>query len=446
MTQMQRELLYSIDTSTLTKCDIRLLNHLIGTFPLWHTMDIGRLLCARAVQRWCRTHDVDVDVRSLQRVVSAIVQCRPGLEEEGFDDEITPILPHVTGELRPPKSACSFFENAFVPDNNKEEVTYQWHDYLTMQKGLSSLHRRQMWDALVNLLHCARVSFFEKNRVRPTLAQCLQYVTGPVVLNFLVGLAHKSVINTWNHATTPSIVVRHIVAINHARAVGLLPNLQCNICRKHVMSIAHGMRGSMNRLIDVRALHGRKTYNADEIKQLYNVCKSAKDRLLLLLLSRVGLRNTALRSLMVHNVCHDHGIAMEKGQRLHQFHIDAETHRTFTDYIATEHPNIVGKLRSQYVFPYVNSSTHCVDVDSCMSPKQLHRWLQLLARRAGVQGCHVTIHSFRRYVVTALMQDGYNSIEHVARFVGHQSPATTQRYWLTDPHLLTKQLKLPWSE
>ena len=192
-------------------------------------------------------------------------------------------------------------------------------------------------------------------------------------------------------------------------------------------------------------LHGRKTYNADEIKQLYNVCKPAKERLLLLLLSRGGLRNTALRSLMVHNVCHDHGIAMEKGQRLHQFHIDAETHRTFTDYIATEHPNIVGKLRSQYVFQYVNSSTHCVDVDSCMSPKQLHRWLQLLARRAGVQRCHVTIHSFRRYVVTALMQDGYNSIEHVARFVGHQSPATTQRYWLTDPHLLTKQLKLPWS-
>ena len=192
---------------------------------------------------------------------------------------------------------AALFENAFVPDDNKEEVTYQWHDYLTMQKALSSLHRRQMWDALVNLLHCARVSFFEKNRVRPTLAQCLQYVTGPV-LNIPVGLAHKSVIDTWNHATTQSIVVRHLVAINHARAVGLLPNLQCNMCRKHVMSIADGMRGSMDCLIDVCALHGRKTFNADEIRQLYNACQSAKDRILLLLLSRVGLRHTPQRSLM----------------------------------------------------------------------------------------------------------------------------------------------------
>ena len=137
-----------------------------------------------------------VDVRLLQRVVSAIVQCRPGLQEEEEHDGITPILPHVTGELRPPKSACSFFENAFTPDNNREEVIHQFHDHPTMQKGLSSLHRRQMWDGLVNFLQCARVSLFEKSLVWPTLAQCLQYVTGPVVLNFLVGLAQKSVVNT----------------------------------------------------------------------------------------------------------------------------------------------------------------------------------------------------------------------------------------------------------
>lgn len=83
----------------------------------------------------------------------------------------------------------------------------------------------------------------------------------------------------------------------------------------------------------------------------------------------------------------------------------------------------------------------------CLTPSQLHFWFRRLRARAGVDRPHATIHGFRHFLVTTLMEDKRNRLLDVAQFVGHRSPATTtQYYWHADVLALHHRLVFPWSE
>ena len=67
-----------------------------------------------------------------------------------------------------------------------------------------------------------------------------------------------------------------------------------------------------------------------------------------------------------------------------------------------------------------------------------------LASRAGLQGPHVHPHTCRHTVVQRLWYAG-NSLDRIARFLGHESPTTTGKYYLHLAHReLISHMVIPW--
>ena len=60
-----------------------------------------------------------------------------------------------------------------------------------------------------------------------------------------------------------------------------------------------------------------------------------------------------------------------------------------------------------------------------MTPGQIHHWFRQQCQRAHVGGPHVTLHGFRHFLVTVLMENGQNRVEDVSQYIGHRSVRTT---------------------
>lgn len=229
----------------------------------------------------------------------------------------------------------------------------------------------------------------------------------------------------------PTVIVRYIVAMNHFGDL-LWPDRRHNaFSRLQILRTIPRQGATLcgpPTAID-------QTYTREDIDALFRACQSRRDRLLLLILSRVGLRSAALRGLLVGHMSAE-GMALEKGGRWHRFFIDTDTRLCLEAYLAHEHPD----QRSPFLFP------HHTGYHKAMPASQLRSWLARLATRAGIVGVcpHITIHSFRRYVVTTLLESK-NSMEYVARYIGHASANTTSRYWMTSPTQLVGQMNIPWA-
>lgn len=176
----------------------------------------------------------------------------------------------------------------------------------------------------------------------------------------------------------------------------------------------------------------RLTYSKNEFQRLTDACQTNMDRLLLTILSQTGLRNSAVRNLTTACFTGDYGTALEKGRKWHTFPISESLKQHRDAYLQNDH-----RANSPFVFPDTRDPTHC------MTASQIRSWLKNLAARADVQGPHVTIHSFRRYVVTTLLLHG-NGMHQVMKYVGHTHPSTTVGYWCSHPNQLVQMMRVPW--
>lgn len=194
-----------------------------------------------------------------------------------------------------------------------------------------------------------------------------------------------------------------------------------------------------------------RTYRDDECQRLLATCGTDRDRLLMLLLQRVALRNTAMRTLRlcdvfntelgsVRTVCE----AAEKGGTTRRFCLDPESIHCLLAYVKNEYPapnRSTPTTGSAWLFPRSVTET-----DQCISPSQVHWWFRKLCRTANVSGPHCTLHQFRHYLVTRLMRNKLNTIENVSQWIGHTSVHTTcKHYWIVDVSDLHRRLVFPWS-
>ena len=189
----------------------------------------------------------------------------------------------------------------------------------------------------------------------------------------------------------------------------------------------------------------RRTYRDDECHRLLAACRTHRDRLLMLLLQRVALRNTALRMLhvcdvmegpvKVRAVCE----AVEKGGTIRKFCLDAQTVECLRDYLRIEFP-------TEYCFDTARLFPRSVQQpDEHLSPSQMHWWFQKCCHSAKVSGSHCTLHQFRHYLVTKLMSNTQNRIEDVSQWIGHTNVHTTcAHYWIIDIAELHNRLVFPW--
>jgi integrase len=205
------------------------------------------------------------------------------------------------------------------------------------------------------------------------------------------------------------------------------------------------------RLMPALTPHARRTYTAAECGALLAACQTQRDRLLLLLLLRVGLRNAALRRLALRDVTEEDpphapvtmGRAYEKGGVIRPFLLDPPLRECLAAYLNDEHNRLCTRAQwhTACVFPRCHTQP-----DHPMTAGQLHFWFGCLRRRAGVHGLHATIHGFRHYLVTTLMADRRNRLCDVSAWIGHRSVATTANcYWHTDVQEVHQRLVFPWT-
>lgn len=156
-----------------------------------------------------------------------------------------------------------------------------------------------------------------------------------------------------------------------------------------------------------------RTYTAAECTRLLEACGSRRERLMMMLLQRVGLRNAAMRRLTLGSVTEDlppHpprtvACALEKGGVLRQFvllqavdrspgpGVDPAMRSTLAEYLANEFhwpPARETSSRDQLcLFPRCHT-----EPTTPMTGSQIHFWFRNLCRRANVSGPHATIHGF----------------------------------------------------
>ena len=278
-------------------------------------------------------------------------------------------------------------------------------------RQIMGVYRYQIWAVLKTLL-------FDMSET------CHQPLT--CTLQKINDQSLKSWLNRVVIASGQSVARRYRNCIKHI--------LQSNVLGKDVANASSICTSNIILDADARmtATSRPQTYSDGEIKRLQAACVSRMDCLLLNLFVQTGLRSSAVRNLKVCNFTGSCGTALEKGRKWHTFPISPSLQQFRDEYFKNEHDTA-----SVWVFPDTRDSDHC------MTSSQIRSWLQKISKRAHVMGPHVTLHSFRRYVVTTLLLHG-NDMHQVMKYIGHTHPSTTVGYWCTQPESLIKLMKIPW--
>lgn len=359
---------------------------------------------------------------------------------------VTPLLCHATRDgvdtRLLPEGDQIFFRHWFADD----ELAY----LRTMQarmaaRGLTAGHTRQLWDAIRHLWQHASGG--------PGTARAEVDVTNPdTVWRWLLAVYRRRGGGDGG-LRLPSVCVR---ALGAARLVlevaggGWLPTRTEYTQRlRAVMCSEEPLRD----IVHTGGARGR-TYTPQEVADLLRACgDDPRDRLLMLLLQHVGLRNAALRQLRWRNITQaepphaprDVGEAVEKGGAIRSFVLrgDDSLCSALERYLAEYRATVVGWCwETACLFPRGHTQP-----DVPMTAGQIHYWFRQVAARAGVRGPHVTLHHMRHHLVTALLEQKENRPLDVAQFIGHRSLNTTvDWYWHVDPVRLHERLTLPWSK
>ena len=430
-----------------TAVDPKCIRAVVSTFPVHHAhidIDAELRLNHKRVQAWIhhglsgwcdndRQRAAIVEAAGYMANVPIVIR-EP--ESSSLGDDWDSRYRHHPVDI--PTHTALFFRLGFTR-SSEDDITNRFSVYLD-DNGITGQHRRQMWDTVCSVYRHARGTF----RSTPSHDECARMITRPFVTHIIRGTLVKAMGTQaafGPDGSPPTTVVRYIVAVNHARNAGILPAFTGPPLSRKSTMYALLNRTELSACIDKNRSHTRRTYTDEEIARLYGACESERDRVILLILSRTGLRNAALRTLLIRNCTSSEGMALEKGRRIHRFFIDDDIRTAIDSYLRTEHPEYTATEGDGGTYLFPDTGT----LRGFMTARQLNTWIHNLADRAGVRGEHTTIHSFRRYVVTKLMESK-NTITDVARYVGHTNPITTERYWITNPESLVAGMTLPWAD
>lgn len=164
-----------------------------------------------------------------------------------------------------------------------------------------------------------------------------------------------------------------------------------------------------------------------DVQRLQDACRSEQERLYLQLSMTTGLRTEALANLRVDDVwdaqrgCQrQRPMVTEKNSQVRTIMVTTKTADLLGRYLSTEH-----NKASAFLFP------------SRINPRLPYRTvartiLARICKRAGMP-C-LNHHKWRTYITDTAVGSGI-SVETVARFLGHRTPTTTYRYYLTNQQL-----------
>lgn len=142
---------------------------------------------------------------------------------------------------------------------------------------------------------------------------------------------------------------------------------------------------------------------------------NARERAIISLLLNTGLRISEVINLKLADLDESELKVKTKGARFRTIYLNDDTRRDIASYIG------VRKAGTDYLFTS-NTGTK-------LEQQSVNNSWAKLARKANVDK-HITSHSFRRLVVTEVVND--YGIAVAQKFIGHKSIATTARYYQAD--------------
>lgn len=307
----------------------------------------------------------------------------------------TPLLCHPSIDDVP--EACqAFFRHYFATD--ALEYIHTVRDRMR-RDNIGTTHGRQLWDSLRRLW----LFLTDEKSGRPFHRRILWQSES--VWAWLLGVYRRH--GGGDPQALPSVCLRALAAARLAQEIADAPH---RVARREYLARIH-IAACVEEPLRLRGANVRTagaagtTYTTEECARLLAACVGPRDRFLMLLLQRVGLRNAALRGLMWHELVDaapDHAV-----------HVVASTHEkggALRKFVLAQDPCLRDALKAHLqetlntapcwrwetacVFPH-----HVSEPDVPMSAGQIQYWFRCLSRRAGVQGSHVTLHHFRHYIV-----------------------------------------------
>ena len=183
---------------------------------------------------------------------------------------------------------------------------------------------------------------------------------------------------------------------------------------------------------------------AEEVTQLLMSCPSTprgiRERAILLLLIRLGLRAGDVAALRLNDICFQTATitVLGKGSRAVQLPLPQNVGEAVLEYLRAGRP----RVESGYVF--LRSMAPMRHFGEHLSAQAIKYVAQTALRRAGLQRPRRGAHVFRHTAACQMLRADV-SLEDIATVLRHRSVETTGIYAKVDIHLL-KQAAQPWPE
>jgi hypothetical protein len=167
---------------------------------------------------------------------------------------------------------------------------------------------------------------------------------------------------------------------------------------------------------------------------------STLDRLIFLLLLTTGIRVGGLVRIKLEHVAHvsgsdvaifDSGRSIEKGNKWFSFAIAPMVKSLMFEWLTTQRPAV----QSDYLFP--GGAQH-------MSTSNIRYRFNKIAAKAGVTGSYVHPHAMRHTFGHMMLKTG-NTVDTVAKLLGHASSKTTEAFYLKESASeVASRANIPW--
>ena len=224
---------------------------------------------------------------------------------------------------------------------------------------------------------------------------------------------------------------------------GLVPRGHCNsLTRAKLLRAVENQREPADPMT-------RRTFTASEIEAMVAACKGdSKLILLMVLLSEVGLRQSAIRHLRLRDVADDRGeprhiCAVKEKCNARRCFVTSDKLKECIKNHATVISAAAEDAGRSPAEVYLMSCPGATRSDAPVTSATIGQWLKKLAKSAGVTDVVVHPHAFRHTIVGNLMDAG-NSLEVVSKFMGHKSLDTTSsHYWVANVQELHENMNNP---
>ena len=187
-------------------------------------------------------------------------------------------------------------------------------------------------------------------------------------------------------------------------------------------------------MMGVMPTRHRKHFTEREVGELYAFArKNTRDHLMITMFLTTGIRISALSSISWDNVHLDQRMVqvIEKGNKIRNIYLHEDLLLAFKDQYEME-------PRGRYVFSSGKQRTRHI------TARHMRAIFYKLSHKSGVKGPHVHPHTCRHTLVHALWKAG-NSLDRIAKYLGHESPNTTSKYYLDLTHKeLVSSMIIPW--